>query len=127
MAKGIHLGSFPSGLLPLPPRTMFSLATPNLSLSLCPLCRPQISNRHKFRLFHILETIIGASDSLEETWEQAFMKLALENMTKSTVGPSPSLRPVRDSPCPPRQGPHPRFHAFLPLNLSQWRRPAAAS
>ncbi|KAK1331857.1 hypothetical protein QTO34_007533 [Cnephaeus nilssonii] len=45
---------------------------------------PEISNRHKFRLFHILETIIGASDSLEETWEQAFMKLALENMTKST-------------------------------------------
>ncbi|XP_054564654.1 maestro heat-like repeat family member 5 isoform X4 [Eptesicus fuscus] len=45
---------------------------------------PEISNRHKFRLFHILETIIGASDALEETWEQAFMKLALENMTKST-------------------------------------------
>ncbi|XP_016071897.1 PREDICTED: maestro heat-like repeat family member 5 [Miniopterus natalensis] len=45
---------------------------------------PEISNRHKFRLFHILETVIGASDSLEQTWEKAFMKLALENMTKST-------------------------------------------
>ncbi|XP_005877873.1 PREDICTED: maestro heat-like repeat family member 5 [Myotis brandtii] len=45
---------------------------------------PEISDRHKFRLFHILETIIGASDSLEETWVQAFMRLALENMTKST-------------------------------------------
>ncbi|XP_036193393.1 maestro heat-like repeat family member 5 [Myotis myotis] len=45
---------------------------------------PEISDRHRFRLFHILETVIGASDSLEETWAHAFMRLALENMTKST-------------------------------------------
>nr|XP_020755707.1 maestro heat-like repeat family member 5 isoform X2 [Odocoileus virginianus texanus] len=44
----------------------------------------QISTRHKFRLFHVLEAVLGASDSLEETWEKAFMQLALENMTKST-------------------------------------------
>lgn len=108
MAKCIHLGSFPSGLLPLPPRTMFSLATPNLSLSRCPLCRPQISDRHKFRLFHILETVIGASDSLEETWVHAFMRLALENMTKSTVGTSspPASKPGWASTAHPRQGPH---------------------
>ncbi|XP_066228870.1 maestro heat-like repeat family member 5 [Saccopteryx leptura] len=45
---------------------------------------PQISNRHKFRLFLVLETVIEASDSLPETWEKIFMKMALENMTKST-------------------------------------------
>ncbi|XP_065758677.1 maestro heat-like repeat family member 5 [Muntiacus reevesi] len=44
----------------------------------------QISTRHKFRLFHVLEAAIGASESLEETWEKSFMQLALENMTKST-------------------------------------------
>ncbi|XP_073923099.1 maestro heat-like repeat family member 5 [Castor canadensis] len=45
---------------------------------------PEISNRHKFRLFQVLETVIGASDFLEETWERHFLQLALENMTKST-------------------------------------------
>nr|XP_036293381.1 maestro heat-like repeat family member 5 [Pipistrellus kuhlii]KAF6326499.1 hypothetical protein mPipKuh1_011741 [Pipistrellus kuhlii] len=45
---------------------------------------PEISSRHKFRLLHILETIIAASGALEETWERAFTKLALDNMTKST-------------------------------------------
>ncbi|OWK04272.1 hypothetical protein Celaphus_00016159, partial [Cervus elaphus hippelaphus] len=52
-----------------------------------------ISTRHKFRLFHVLEAVIGASESLEETWEKSFMQLALENMTKSTVSlphPTPS-------------------------------------
>ncbi|XP_015445694.1 maestro heat-like repeat family member 5 [Pteropus alecto] len=44
----------------------------------------EISNRHRLRLLHVLETVIGAMDSLEETWKEAFMKLALENMTKST-------------------------------------------
>ncbi|XP_062935351.1 maestro heat-like repeat family member 5 [Cynocephalus volans] len=48
------------------------------------LDNPEISTRHKFRLFQVLETIIGASDLLEETWEKSFMQLALENMTKST-------------------------------------------
>ncbi|XP_070487203.1 maestro heat-like repeat family member 5 isoform X1 [Equus przewalskii] len=44
----------------------------------------EISTRHKFRLFHVLEAVIGAIDSLEETWEKTFIELALENMTKST-------------------------------------------
>ncbi|XP_077022776.1 maestro heat-like repeat family member 5 isoform X3 [Tamandua tetradactyla] len=45
---------------------------------------PEISTRHKFRLFQVLESVIEASDFLEEVWEKAFMQLALENMTKST-------------------------------------------
>uniref|UniRef100_A0A671F4E5 Maestro heat like repeat family member 5/pseudo n=1 Tax=Rhinolophus ferrumequinum TaxID=59479 RepID=A0A671F4E5_RHIFE len=45
---------------------------------------PEISNRHKLRLLQVLETVIGASESLEERWTEIFMKLALENMTKST-------------------------------------------
>ncbi|XP_032171792.1 maestro heat-like repeat family member 5 isoform X2 [Mustela erminea] len=45
---------------------------------------PEISSRHKFRLFHVLEAVIESSDSLEEAWEKSFMQLALENMTKST-------------------------------------------
>ncbi|XP_019513319.1 PREDICTED: maestro heat-like repeat family member 5 [Hipposideros armiger] len=45
---------------------------------------PEISNQHKLQLLHTLETVIGASDSLEERWREIFMKLALENMTKST-------------------------------------------
>ncbi|XP_045857541.1 maestro heat-like repeat family member 5 [Meles meles] len=45
---------------------------------------PEISSRHKFRLFHVLEAVIESSDSLEEAWENSFMQLALENMTKST-------------------------------------------
>ncbi|XP_054446665.1 maestro heat-like repeat family member 5 [Pteronotus mesoamericanus] len=45
---------------------------------------PEASSWHRLWLFHVLETVIGASDSLEETWERAFTKLALENMTKST-------------------------------------------
>ncbi|XP_035965371.2 maestro heat-like repeat family member 5 [Halichoerus grypus] len=45
---------------------------------------PEISSRHRFRLFHVLEAVIEASDSLEEAWEKSFMQLALENMTKST-------------------------------------------
>ncbi|XP_027416515.1 maestro heat-like repeat family member 5 [Bos indicus x Bos taurus] len=44
----------------------------------------QISTRHKFRLFHVLGAVIGATESLEETWEKSFMQLALENMTRST-------------------------------------------
>nr|XP_044637047.1 maestro heat-like repeat family member 5 isoform X3 [Equus asinus] len=44
----------------------------------------EISTRHKFRLFHVLEAVIGAIDSLEDTWEKTFIELALENMTKST-------------------------------------------
>ncbi|XP_072805924.1 maestro heat-like repeat family member 5 isoform X7 [Vicugna pacos] len=45
---------------------------------------PEISTRHKFRLLHVLESVIEASDFMEETWENTFMQLALENMTKST-------------------------------------------
>ncbi|XP_006830913.1 PREDICTED: maestro heat-like repeat family member 5 [Chrysochloris asiatica] len=45
---------------------------------------PEISIRHKFRLFQVLETVIRTSDSLAETWEKTFMELALENMTKTT-------------------------------------------
>ncbi|XP_054354223.2 maestro heat-like repeat family member 5 isoform X6 [Pongo pygmaeus] len=45
---------------------------------------PEISSRHKFRLFQTLETVIRASDILEETWEKTFTRLALENMTKAT-------------------------------------------
>ncbi|XP_057592995.1 maestro heat-like repeat family member 5 [Hippopotamus amphibius kiboko] len=44
----------------------------------------EIPARHKFRLFHVLQAVIGASESLEETWEKTFIQLALENMTKST-------------------------------------------
>ena len=73
------------------------LIRPNLSLSLCPPCHPQISTRHKFRLFHVLGAVIGATESLEETWEKSFMQLALENMTRSTVSlphhPPPPNRP----------------------------------
>lgn len=57
------------------------------TLSLCPRCHPQISVKHKFRLFHVLETVISSSNALDESWEKTFMQLALENMTKSTVGP----------------------------------------
>uniref|UniRef100_A0A2I3RPF1 Maestro heat like repeat family member 5/pseudo n=1 Tax=Pan troglodytes TaxID=9598 RepID=A0A2I3RPF1_PANTR len=45
---------------------------------------PEISSRHKFRLFQTLEMVIRASDVLEETWEKTFTRLALENMTKAT-------------------------------------------
>nr|KAF6405283.1 hypothetical protein HJG63_013517 [Rousettus aegyptiacus] len=45
---------------------------------------PEISNRHKFRLLHVLETVLGAMRSLEQSWQGAFTTLALENMTKST-------------------------------------------
>ncbi|EPY77676.1 maestro heat-like repeat family member 5 [Camelus ferus] len=45
---------------------------------------PEISTRHKLRLLHVLESVIEASDFMEETWETTFMQLALENMTKST-------------------------------------------
>ncbi|XP_069321694.1 maestro heat-like repeat family member 5 [Eulemur rufifrons] len=45
---------------------------------------PEISTRHKFRLFQALEIVIRSSDVLDESWEKIFMKLALENMTKST-------------------------------------------
>uniref|UniRef100_A0A8C2VQM6 Maestro heat like repeat family member 5/pseudo n=1 Tax=Chinchilla lanigera TaxID=34839 RepID=A0A8C2VQM6_CHILA len=45
---------------------------------------PQISSRHKFRLFQVLENVIKASDCLEEPWRKSFMQLALDNMTKST-------------------------------------------
>ena len=68
-----------------------------LVLSLYPLCCPQISAWHNFRLFHVLDAVIGASESPEETWEKTFMQLALENMTKTTVGlpllPPPANRP----------------------------------
>lgn len=53
------------------------------------MCGLQISARHTFRLFQVLEAVIAASDSLEETWEKTFTQLALENMTKNTVGPLP--------------------------------------
>ncbi|KAM6171859.1 maestro heat-like repeat family member 5 [Erethizon dorsatum] len=45
---------------------------------------PQISSRHKFRLFQVLENVIKASDCLEEPWRRNFMQLALDNMTKTT-------------------------------------------
>ncbi|KAB1258066.1 Maestro heat-like repeat family member 5 [Camelus dromedarius] len=45
---------------------------------------PEISTRHKLRLLHVLESVIEASDFMEETWETTFMQLALENLTKST-------------------------------------------
>ncbi|XP_075406643.1 maestro heat-like repeat family member 5 [Tenrec ecaudatus] len=45
---------------------------------------PQITTRHKFRLFQVLEIVIRASDFLEETWEKTFMQLALDNMTMVT-------------------------------------------
>ncbi|XP_037354051.1 maestro heat-like repeat family member 5 isoform X3 [Talpa occidentalis] len=48
------------------------------------LNNPEMSTRHKFRLFHVLEAVIRTSDFLEETWERTFMQLALENMTAST-------------------------------------------
>ncbi|VTJ63992.1 Hypothetical predicted protein [Marmota monax] len=44
---------------------------------------PEISNRHKFRLFQVLKNVIGASDVMEDIWKRRFMQLALENMTKS--------------------------------------------
>ncbi|KAL1767284.1 maestro heat-like repeat family member 5 [Sigmodon hispidus] len=44
----------------------------------------QISSRHRFRLFQVLQAVIGARDVLEETWQKYFMQLALEHMTKST-------------------------------------------
>nr|XP_012419656.1 PREDICTED: maestro heat-like repeat family member 5 [Odobenus rosmarus divergens] len=61
--------------------------TPNLVLETIHdyfVDNPKISSRHRFRLFHVLEAVIEASDSLEEAWEKSFMQLALENMTKST-------------------------------------------
>ncbi|XP_033616784.1 maestro heat-like repeat family member 5 isoform X3 [Fukomys damarensis] len=45
---------------------------------------PQISSRHKFRLFQVLENVIKASDCLEDPWRRSFIQLALDNMTKST-------------------------------------------
>nr|XP_040149512.1 maestro heat-like repeat family member 5 isoform X12 [Ictidomys tridecemlineatus] len=45
---------------------------------------PEISNRHKFRLFQVLKNVIVASDVMEDIWKRRFMQLALENMTKST-------------------------------------------
>ncbi|XP_045416422.1 maestro heat-like repeat family member 5 [Lemur catta] len=45
---------------------------------------PEISTWHKFRLFQALEIVIRSSDFLDENWEKIFMRLALENMTKST-------------------------------------------
>ncbi|XP_053516909.1 maestro heat-like repeat family member 5 [Artibeus jamaicensis] len=45
---------------------------------------PEVSSWHKLQLFHVLETVIRVSDSLEDSWEKAFIKLALENMAKST-------------------------------------------
>ncbi|XP_060246489.1 maestro heat-like repeat family member 5 [Meriones unguiculatus] len=45
---------------------------------------PEISNRHRFRLFQVLKAVIRACDVLEETWQKYFMQLALEHMTKST-------------------------------------------
>ncbi|XP_044236316.2 maestro heat-like repeat family member 5 [Ursus arctos] len=61
--------------------------TPNLVLETIHdyfVDNPKISSRHKFRLFHVLEAVIEASNSLEEAWEKSFMQLALENMTKTT-------------------------------------------
>ncbi|XP_042120662.2 maestro heat-like repeat family member 5 isoform X2 [Peromyscus maniculatus bairdii] len=44
----------------------------------------EISSRHRFRLFQVLQAVIGALDVLEEIWQRNFMQLALEHMTKST-------------------------------------------
>ncbi|CAH7109062.1 Mroh5 [Phodopus roborovskii] len=45
---------------------------------------PEISSRHRFRLFQVLQAVIGVRDVLEEKWQRDFMQLALEHMTKST-------------------------------------------
>ncbi|XP_051016482.1 maestro heat-like repeat family member 5 [Acomys russatus] len=45
---------------------------------------PQISSRHRFRLFQVIKAVIRAQDVLEETWQKYFLQLALEHMTKST-------------------------------------------
>ncbi|XP_031201690.1 maestro heat-like repeat family member 5 isoform X3 [Mastomys coucha] len=45
---------------------------------------PEISCRHRFRLFQVLVAVIGTLDVLEETWQKSFMQLAVEHMTKST-------------------------------------------
>ncbi|XP_063120709.1 maestro heat-like repeat family member 5 isoform X11 [Rattus norvegicus] len=45
---------------------------------------PEISCRHRLRLFEVLVTVIGTLNVLEETWQKCFMQLALEHMTKST-------------------------------------------
>ncbi|ERE86186.1 HEAT repeat-containing protein 7A-like protein [Cricetulus griseus] len=45
---------------------------------------PEISSRHRFRLFQVLQAVIGVPDVLEEKWQRDFMQLALEHMTKST-------------------------------------------
>lgn len=65
--------------------------TPQFGPSLCP---PQISCRHRLRLFEVLVAVIGTLNVLEETWQKCFMQLALEHMTKSTVGhrPTPSTQ-----------------------------------
>lgn len=73
-----------------------------------------MSTQHRFRLFHVLEAVIEASDSLEQPWEEIFMNLALENMTKSTVGhPSPSAPGKADSR---RRDPNTPSSAFYPLS-----------
>ncbi|XP_052016306.1 maestro heat-like repeat family member 5 [Apodemus sylvaticus] len=45
---------------------------------------PEMSCRHRFRLFQVLVAVIGALEVLEETWQKCFMQLALEHMAKST-------------------------------------------
>ncbi|GAB1299439.1 Maestro heat-like repeat family member 5 [Apodemus speciosus] len=45
---------------------------------------PEMSCRHRLRLFQVLVAVIGALDVLEETWQKCFMQLALEHMAKST-------------------------------------------
>lgn len=92
-AKSLPPGPSPPASSPplhLCPRWGPRATRPHLSLSFCSLRRPQISNRHKFRLLHVLETVLGAMRSLEQSWQGAFTTLALENMTKSTVGPAPA-------------------------------------
>ncbi|XP_051827124.1 maestro heat-like repeat family member 5 isoform X1 [Antechinus flavipes] len=44
----------------------------------------EISARHKYRLFQILENIILDATYIQEDWGERFIGLALENMTKTT-------------------------------------------
>lgn len=73
----------------LPP--VFSMASLYCQTPWSPhnLCLPQITSRHRFRLFQVIKDVIRAQDVLEETWQKYFLQLALEHMTKSTVGLPP--------------------------------------
>ncbi|XP_040592232.1 maestro heat-like repeat family member 5 isoform X2 [Mesocricetus auratus] len=45
---------------------------------------PEISSRHRFRLFQVLQAVLRVPDVLQEKWQKDFMRLSLEHMTKST-------------------------------------------